>query len=328
MLGISACTKRKSQPPEGDKKQEQGDKSDDKKEKMDTKQGQNVAEDYMRALILRDENKIKNLYSASMKQRTTSLTPAQNPHPNGYMVDTFEEKEGVLSGKARIFSVTTGEPYFSADESTITIIKEKGMYVIDKVEKSKSLEITEKDRVLWTKEDGDIKGKETLKLDEVPRYGTPQGTSPDQKFPIGRDKFGPIAMDAEGKMLAVTTVGTNPAILLVDIEKKKATPLDIFFNGSAQSIVWSQDAKFLAVEMSNPQGARFLNVYDVEKEKKVDDPMKDALKSSKYSINTPYWSSKNELIFNVSGASQLTPDEQKQTGSYKFDVKNMNLTKF
>ena len=75
-------------------------------------------------------------------------------------------------------------------------------------------------------------------------------------------------------------------------------------------------------------GAGLINIYDVEKEKRIDDPMKDELKSDKFTLNTPYWISENELLFNAVGISKLEPDEQKKTGSYKFDVKNVSLSKF
>jgi hypothetical protein len=327
LFGISGCAGRKTEPPQqsggSSGSQEQGSK-----EKLDKNEGKRVAEGYMQALILRDENKIKSFYSTNLRQQSGTFSPTENPHPNGYMVESFDDKDGKLEGKARIFSIITGSPYFSSDESTITIVKEKGTYVIDKIEKSKSVEVTEKDKTLTMKEGGDVKGKEIVKLDELTQFAVPQGSTPNQKLPVGRDKFGPIALDTEGKKLAFAAIGTNPTLMIADIEGKKASPLDLYTEGSVLSIAWSQDGKTLVVEMSGRGGGRFLNIYDVEKGKKINDPMKAAFSSDIYNISMPYWIADNELVFNVSGVSRLNPDQQKQTGSYKFDVKNLSLTKF
>lgn len=333
LFSLVSCSQRQTQPKEGEqkeqeeKKQGEEEKEDDKEEKPDKKEGEKLVENYARALVLRD-NRIKNYYSESMKQNTADYTPAQDPHPNGYMMDKIEEKEGKLEGKVKIFTVFTGEPYFSSDENNITIIKEKGSYVIDKIEKSKTTEIVEYDKVLFMKEDGDVKGKEVVRLDDLPRFAMPQGASPDQKFRVGRERFGPVALAPEDKKLAVTTIGENPSLMVVDAEKKQVKPLDLFFEGNAQSIMWSQDGKFIVVEMANKTGAKYLYIYDVEKEKRIDDPMKNVMKPDKYSINNSYWTSDNQLIFNVAGVSNLTADEQKKTGAYKLDVKNVSLSKF
>lgn len=326
IIGLTSCSQRKAQPKE-EKGQKQEQQDSENGEKPDKKEGERLLNEYARALVLRD-SKVKMFYSEGLKQSTGSLTPSPNPHPNGYKVGSVGEKEGKLEARLTIFSVYTGEPYFASDESGVTIIKEKGSYVIDKIEKSKSTEVNEKDKTLFMKEDGDIKGKDIVKLDELPRFATPQGASPDQKFNIGRDKFGPVAMDPDSKKLAVTVMGENSALMIMDIEKKHADPVDLFFDGTPDSIAWSQDGKFMAVEMSNKDESKFVYVYDVEKAKRVDDPMKEALRRDKYTISNPYWISENELVFNVSGISQLSPDDQKKTGSYKFDVKNVSLTKF
>lgn len=320
----SCSQQRKTQPPPAQQGQEQGKKE----EKLDKKEGERLVNDYMRALILRDNSGIQLFYSQNMKQHSGSFTFADNPHPDGFKVDTLEEKEGKLEGKATLLSVTEGKPYFSSDESRFTVIKEKGTYVIDKIEQSKSAEITEKDKTLFMKENGDTKGKEILKIDDIPQYAIPHGGAPGQKYSIGRDGFGPVAGDSEGKKLAVSTIGKYPALLSMDMEGKQLKPLDLYFDESIQSIAWSQDGKYLAVEMTNPSGSRYIYVYDAEKGEKIDDPMKNMLKPSKYSVNTPYWISEKELVFNVSALSTLTPGEEKNLGSYKFDVKNKSLTKF
>jgi WD40 repeat protein len=324
ILGTISCGQRKQSPP----KEEQSSTGDKKEAKLDKKEGEELLNSYVKALILKDASGIPLFYSQNLKVSSGNFKFVDNPHPNGFKIDTLEDKEGKLEGKVVLLSVSTGQPYFSSDESKFTIIKEKGSYVIDKIEPSKFSEVTEKDKVLFMNDDGDVKGKEILKLDEVPRYATPQGGAMGQKFSIGRDGFGPIAGDAEGKKLAVSTTGQYPTLMVTDIKEKQVKPLDLFFDESIQSIAWSQDGKHLAVEMANPSGARYIYVYDAEKGSKIDDPMKNVLKPAKYSVNTPYWISGNELVFNVTGVSTLAPDEQKNTGTYKFDVKNTSLTKF
>jgi hypothetical protein len=190
------------------------------------------------------------------------------------------------------------------------------------------MEISEKENSLYMKEDVDVKGKEILKIDEVPQYATPQGGAPGQKFTIGRDGFGPIAGDIEGKKLAVSTTGKYPAVLIMDIKEKQLKPVDIYLEDTIYSMAWSQDGKHIAVEMSNPSGARYINVYEAEKGSKIDDPMRNMLKPDKFSVNTPYWISENELVFNVKAVGNLSPADQKNTGSYKLDIKNTSLTRY
>lgn len=327
---ISCSSQRKSEPPKGEESsQEQGGTTGQggQGEKLDKNEGKKVVEDYMRALILRDTDKIKSFYSSGMKQSSGNFTPAAEPHPNGYKIDNLTEKEGKLTGKATIFSVSDNVPYFSADESSITVIKEKGSYLIDKIEKTKSTEVIEKDKSLFMKQDGDIKGKEVVKLDDIPQYSAPQGSTPDVKYPIGREGFGPISLDPDSKVLALSTVGTNPALMTMDAEGKKFKVLDLYLQGKVRSLTWSEDGKSIAALMSGTAGD-FLKIYDAEKGKIVDDPMKNAFKSTTYTIQNPYWTSEGQLVFNVMGLSSLTADQQKQVGSYKFDIKNNSLARY
>lgn len=296
-------------------------------EKPDKKEGKKVVEGYLRALILRDTNKVKSFYSSGMKQSSGNFTPLSEPHPNGYKAGDLDEKEGRLEGKATIFSVTDNAPYFSSDESNITVIKEKGSYVIDKIEKTKSTEVIEKDKALFLKQDGDIKGKEIVKLDDIPHFASPQEGTPDIKYPIGRDSFGPVALDPDGKVLALSTAGKNPALMTMDAEGKKFKVLDLYLQGKVRSLTWSEDGKSIAALMSGI-GGDYLNVYDADKGKKLDDPMKNAFKSSIYTVQNPYWISEGQLVFNVMGVSTLSPDQQKQVGSYKFDIKNNSLARY
>lgn len=330
-FNVLSCSQRQAQPQQGQDQDKQGqgqeNKDKEKQDKPDKKEGEKILNNYAKALVLRD-NKINIYYSENMKQHTANYTPMSNPHPNGYTVDKVEEKEGRLEGTLKMFMVYTGEPYYSSDESKITVVKEKGMYLIDKIEKSKITEVSEKDKSLYIREDGDVKGKEIIKIDDLPRFATPQGSSPDKKFNIGRDKFGPVALDPEDKTLALSTTGQHPAIMILEMKKKQVKPLDLYFEGNVISIAWSQDGKFLAVELSGKENSRFIRVYDIEKEKLIDDPIKESLKPERFSINNPYWISEKELVFNVSGVSTLTPGEQKKAGAYKLDVKNVNLTKF
>jgi len=324
-VSFVSCSGRRAQSgKEEEEKAQQGKK--DKEEKLEKGEGKELVDSYIRSLIVRDQN-IDSFYSEGMLKASQNYTPLANPHPNGYKIGALEEKEGKLEGTVQLFSVFTGKPYFSSDESKITVIKEKGSYVIDKIEKKKTTEVNEKDNALILREDGDVQGKEIIKIDELPGFGTPQGARPDQKFTIGRDGFGPVALDPEGKNLALSTRGTYPAVIVLDIEKKQAKPLDLYFEENIQSICWSQDGKYLAVEMANSDGTRFIYIYDSEKGEKIDDPMKDALPQEKFTIDNPFWTSESEIIFNVSGVSNLSPEEQKRTGSYKFDVKNVTLTK-
>lgn len=326
LLGTVSCTQRKAKPQkeEGSEKQEESEKE----EKIDKKEGERLLNDYMVALLLRDYNRVKLFYSENLRQHTADFSPEAEPHPNGYKVDKLEEKEGKLEGKAKMSLVSTGTPYCSIDEVKYTISRERDSYVIEKIEKSESTEGYEKEKTLFLRQGGDIKGKEIIKIDELPQYAIPQGGSPDQKFPISRDGFGPIALDGESKKLCISTQGKNPAILILDIEKKQAKPIDLYFGGSIQSISWSQDGTYIAVEQMTSSGLKILSIYDTQKEKKIDDPLKEVLKPERFNINTPYWTSDNELVFNAAGRTQLSNEEKKKAGSYKFDVKNMSLSKF
>lgn len=325
VLNAVSCNKSQVQPQ--DKLvQEKSDESGD--EKLDKEQGKKILNEYLRCLILRDNDKINTYYSEKLKQEAGNFAPKPDPHPNGFKVDSVEEKEGKLQGKATLLSVYTGQPYFSSDENIYTIIKEKSGYVIDKIEQSKSTEIVEKDKLLFLKEGGDVKGKEIIKIDDFNGYMVPQGATPDRKYTIGRDGFGPIAGDAKGKKLAISTLGTYPVIMTLEIEGKKLNPIDLFFKNTVQSLSWSHDGTYIMAEVSNPEGSRSIYIYDAEKGKRLDDSMKDIMKPDKYTINTPYWISDNELVFNVSGMPNLSPDEEKMIGSYKFDAKNISLTQY
>lgn len=333
--GLSSCSRKSKDESKGSKKQgeEKDSKEDEEKEKLDSKEAEKVIEEYARALIMRDNVKIKSLYSKSLVGSTVEFTSKPNPHPIGYKIEKPEERGESFEGKITMFSVFTGQPYFSSDETKCTIIKEKGKYVIDKIQGVKFSEINESNNTLFIKEGGDIEGERIVKINELPIFGVPQGATPDKKFSISHERFGPIALDSEGKKLAVSTTGastagTYPAIMIINIEDKNIKILDVYMNETVSEIHWNKDGKLLSVLMSDSRGTNYLYIYDMEKGKKVDDAIKDALNKNKYSVETPYWDSKDELVFNVSGVGSLTPDEKKKIGSYKFDVKNMNLIKY
>jgi hypothetical protein len=147
-ISLLSCSQRKGQAPQGGSSQG----SQDKEAKLDKNEGEKLLNDYMKALVLRDNSGISMFYSQNFKAHSGSFSFAENPHPNGFKVDNLEDKEGKLEGKATILSIFTGMPYFSSDESKFTIIKEKGAYVIDKIESSKTTEIVEKDKALYIKE--------------------------------------------------------------------------------------------------------------------------------------------------------------------------------
>lgn len=323
-LDMASCSLRKASPAPPKKPNEKKEDAD----KPDKNEGKKLLEQYLRALIIRDSARISSFYSESLKQQAVNFSTQPNPHPNGFTIDSVEEKEGKLQAKVKLLSVYTAEPYFSSDSSSFTIIKEKGSYVIDKIEQEKTTEIVQKENALFMKEGGDVKGKEIIKLAELPGYAVPQGATPDQKYPVGKDRFGPIAGDAEGKKLAVTTVGKYASLMVLEVKDKKVKPLDLYFDVSAQSIAWSQDGNFLAVEVLNAAGTKSVYIYDIEKGKRLDDPVKSIVKPGKYSVDTPYWISENELVFNVSAVQNLTPDEMKTAGSYKLDAKSLSLTKY
>lgn len=286
-----------------------------------------MIEGYLTALVLRDQEGAKNFYSTKLKGSIVNIEPAKEPHPNGYRMDAMEDSEGKIEGKVTVYSVSTGSPYFASDENTVTVVKEKGSYVIDGIEKSKSTEVIEKDRSLFMKKEGEISGKEIIKLDDLPKFGSPQGGTAGQRFAVGHDGFGPIALDGEGKKLALASYGTYPSLIVVDIEGKKATVLDLFFEGTPLALNWSGDGKFLSLLMSGANGNGFINIYDAEGDKKIDDPVKDTFDSGKYSINTPYWDDENRLLFNVSGTAGAPGEGKKQDGAYRLDPEKLSLTK-
>lgn len=336
-LGLSSCTNKGKDESKGSKKQSEENKDpkeDEEKEKLDPKEAEKVMEEYAKALIMRDNVKIKSLYSKNLVGSTVEFTSKPNPHPIGYKIEKPTEKDGSFECKVIVFSVYTGQPYFSSDETKSTIIKEKGKYVIDKIQEVKFSEINESNNTLFMKEGGDIEGNRIVKINELPIFGVPQGATPDKKFSISHEKFGPIALDSEGKKLAVSTASTTPtagaypAIMIINIEDKNTKTLDLYMDASVEEIHWNKDGKLLSVLMSDPKGTNFLYIYDMEKGKKVDDPIKDTLNKNKYNIKMPYWDSKDELVFNASGVGSLSPDENKKLGTYKFDVKNMNLIKY
>lgn len=319
VMNLFGCNRQKNSEQNNEKANEETQDE----AKLDKKEAQKILNDYMISLILKDENKTKLLYSSNLKKNMQNYKTSAEPHVSGYKIENIEQKENKFEVKAIIFSIESNKPYFNADESKYTIIKENDSYVIDKIENSKYIEVLQQEKILFMKEEGDTKGIELIKTDEIPAFAVPQGATPDIKLNIGRDNFGVIALDPEMKKLAITTVGNFPALLVLDIKEKKAKPIDVFTDSSIRAVAFSPDGVYAAVELKNNKNISYLYFYNIQEVKRVQTNINDVINVDKYSIDTYYWISDSEIVLSIAPIA----DSKKYQGAYKLDLKNMSLAK-
>lgn len=202
-------------------KEKENEKGGDNKvqvmKKIDPKAAKSFMENYMGYVLKRDTGAMKSFYSSALKEKIRDIPSEQGPHPVGYKLEEGENKEKDVEFKVHIYNATTGSPYYSDDSLKYTVTMENGKMQINKIEKDKTtIEVFAKGKTLYKKEGDKVIGDYVISLTDLPDYGIPRYTSsPEQKFPIPKQAFGPTAISPDGKSIVITSMEKHSFLALV-----------------------------------------------------------------------------------------------------------------
>lgn len=186
--------------------------------KIDPKSAKSFMENYMGYVLKRDTGAMKSFYSPELKDKIRDIPVQSNPHPVGFKLGEGESKEKNVEFKVHIYNAFTGSPYYSDDSLKYTVTMNNGKMYIDKIEKDKTtVEVYSKGGTLYKKEGDKVIGDYIVSLQDLPDYGIPRYTSsPEQKFPIPKQSFGPCAISPDGKSIVITSTEKHSFLALVE----------------------------------------------------------------------------------------------------------------
>lgn len=184
--------------------------------KIDKNAASAFINNYLAYVLKGDFDGMKSFYNDEVKSQIKNLPVSSNSRPVGYKIDTDDsglednQNEGKgVSFKVHLYNSGQDIPYFSDDLYKYTVELKNNKMVISKIEKEKSTEIYEKNKVLYKREGDKIKGEKILSLGEMPDFISLSNTLyPGQKIPLPKDGFGPCAISPDGKNILITTKGT------------------------------------------------------------------------------------------------------------------------
>ncbi|MCX7885264.1 MAG: hypothetical protein N2448_09600 [Caloramator sp.] len=189
---------------------------DESQSKIDKKAATILINNYLAYVLKGDFDGMKSFYNDEVKSQIKSLPVSANSRPIGYKIDTdySEEEDNKNQEKEVVFKVhlyNSGQdvPYFAEDIYKYTVELKNNKMMISKIEKEKSTEIYEKNKVLYKREGDKIKGRRILSLNEMPEFISLSNTPyPGQRISLPKEGFGPLAISPDGKNILITTKGT------------------------------------------------------------------------------------------------------------------------
>ncbi len=241
-----------------------------------------VIEDYLFALIRRDDRAARALLTEAGKRDHISTT--SNPHPNGFRVLEGEFKDEVYEVEAVIDDIYTGNPFYSATSYQIGVAKEGDRVLISRITRKDQVTLMAKGSALTLSSE---KGEQKLfELTDVPKEMTPQGAEVTTLFGVGRTSFGPVALSPDRKLAAFSTVGTHGMVGVYDLVARKVVPVDLYYGATVSSLAWSISGERLAIEVNTPAGVTNIFVYD-RALKRAETKIRATAPLPQYSTNTP-----------------------------------------
>ncbi len=274
-----------------------------------------VIEDYLFAVIRRDDRAARNLMTETGKRDHVGAT--SNPHPNGFRVLDGEFKDEVYEVEAIVDNVYTGNPFYSATSYQIGLVKEDERVLINRISRKEQVTLMAKGSALVLS--GETGEQKLFELTDVPKEMTPQGAEVTTLFGIGRTSFGPVALSPDRKLAAFATVGTHGMVGVYDLVARKVVPVDLYYGATVSSLAWSVSGERLAVEVNTPAGVTNISVYD-RALKRIETKIRATAPIPQYSTNTPSFVGE-KLAYNLVPVE--TTADKSTAGWYLYDfVKN------
>jgi hypothetical protein len=93
---------------------------------INSKAAEDFMEHYMTYVVDMDDNAKRSFYSSSLLKEIGSKEMGQEPHAVGYILGDDEASEAGTDFSAELICEVTGEPGFSIDKYSYTLVNENG----------------------------------------------------------------------------------------------------------------------------------------------------------------------------------------------------------
>lgn len=355
ILVIGGCGKNSDSS-----KEETPTPTEEKTDKIDNKAAEDFMEHYMTYVVDMNDNAKRSFYSSRLLQEIGSEEAEKEPHVVGYILGDSETSEEGSNFSASLLCEVTGEPNFSIDTYSYTLINENGTLKIDKISKESSMELLGEGDKIYLKKDEESEKQLAVTLDDLPDYSVMQvGASPEQKFSVPKKKFTSCGMASDGENVIVTSSDDTGSACFIskvtvkqdkealqqgedeqgqggekqeeeeqdkekpqDKEKSKGIvkPLDLIKDCQAYGITFSPEFDKFIVGLLYPNGTKGFRIYDMESGKIVEAQV-DFL-GEKVSSEMPYFASDKEIQFKVNPADDATDEEKSYMGKWSLDLES------
>lgn len=327
--------------------------------KIDSKAAESLMEHYMTYVVDMNDNAKRSFYSDSLLQEIGSEEMEKEPHVAGYILGDNSSSEAGSDFSVSLLCEVTGEPDFSIDTYSYTLINENGSIKINKISKESSMELIGEEDKIYLKKDEESEKQLAVTLDDLPDYSVMQkGASPEHKFSVPKKKFTSCGMAPEGENIIVTSSDDTASGCFIakvtmkkeeealqqgeddqgggqeeegkqgekkeDEDKEKSSgivkPMDLINGCQAYGITFSPEFDKFIVGLIYSNGMKDFRIYDMESGKIVEAQV-DFL-GEKVSSDMPYFVSSKEIQFKVNPSDDATDEEKSYKGKWSFDLES------
>lgn len=317
-----------------------------------------TVETYMNSYMSNDTLAMNRMYSKGLKKKAKS----ENTHylkVSSYKVMNTREMGTTADIEVNVVSADEHSPYTSVDNYTFKIKKDKGKYVIDKIDDSLDKEVFQYKRNLMVKIKDEAKSNILINLRGIPEYSfSKKDELKVDKLKISKDTFSYLTLSNFGDMVIISTAGPNPFVgicQIADLEEqenggqsgsqnqsdqsledesqpfkvaaKSLKPVDVYKDSQIVNMIFSKSDDMIAVQYSQ-NGTMNIQVYDTGASKILSKSIDKKFPKDKFDLKLVRFDDKY-LIFESSAKDKYKDDAKvkKNVGKWEWNLKNYKITK-
>ncbi len=286
---------------------------------------QALVESFVRARLARDENAAKGFMTPGAGSKLAAH-PVPGITTNIPLANFALADRGPVTGGRAVAVVYTetqpGQPFSRVTEETVTVGYVSGSFKIVDLAADLGRRVSTAHQAGVITTEGPAKTpSRTIRLADLPNQFGPQGGEPDNRFGIGKDGFGPLALSPDFRQLAITTRGTHAFLAVYRLAEGSLTGIDLYYGGGvSRDLYWSPDSRYLAVPIDTAAGTTRTDVYDLTTVKKLglNRILFQTFPTETYSFVPVSWSPiANRLILEVTREDKKQDDK---TGRWMLNV--------
>ncbi|PJI08760.1 MULTISPECIES: hypothetical protein [Clostridium] len=318
-----------------------------------------TVEAYMNSYMSNDTSAMNRMYSKGLKKKAQSV----NTHylkVSSYKVINTREMGTTADIEVNVVSADEHSPYTSVDDYTFKIKKDKGKYVIDKIDSSLDKEVFQYKRNLMVKIKDEAKSNILINLRGIPEYAfSKKDDLKVDKLRVSKDTFSYLTLSNFGDTVIISTAGPNPFVgicQITDLEEqesggqngsqnqsdqsledesqpfkvaaKSLSPVDVYKDSQIVNMIFSKSDDMVAVQY-NQNATMHIQVYDAGAGKVLSKSIDKKFPQDKFDLKLVRFDDKY-LIFESAAKDNYKDDAEvkKNVGKWEWNLKSYKITKY